>query len=62
VLNLREQNSALAGLPTTVESEQKFQAALPGSETMTPSRDITSVQVDKSTSGTAPNDVIGESC
>ena len=46
----------------TVESEQTFKAALPGAETMTPSRDITSVRVDKSTSGTAPNDVTGGSC
>jgi len=30
VLNLREQNSALSDLPTTVETEHRFQAALPG--------------------------------
>jgi hypothetical protein len=29
VLNLREQNFALAGVPTTIETEQRFQAALP---------------------------------
>ena len=29
VLNLREQNFALASVPTTVETEQRFQAALP---------------------------------
>ena len=62
VLNLREQNSAPAGLLTTVESELKFQAALPVAETMIPSWDIASIRVDKSTSGTAPNDVIGGSC
>jgi hypothetical protein len=32
VLNLREQNLALAGLPTTIETEQRFQAALPAVE------------------------------
>ncbi|KAI0246886.1 hypothetical protein BJV78DRAFT_95391 [Lactifluus subvellereus] len=62
VLNLREQNTALAGLSTTVESEWKFRAALPVAGTMTPSWDITSVQVDKSTSGITPNDVVGGSC
>jgi len=29
VLNLREQNTTLAQLPTTVETEETFQAALP---------------------------------
>jgi len=29
VLNLREQNSNLAGLPTTIETELRFQAGLP---------------------------------
>ena len=62
VLNLREQNSALAGLSTTVESERKFLAALPVAGTIIPFWDISSVQVDQSTSGITPNDVIGESC
>jgi hypothetical protein len=62
VLNLREQNSAPAGQSTTVESELKFEAALPVAGTITPSWDIFSVPVDKSASGTAPNDAIGGSC
>ncbi|KAH9953087.1 hypothetical protein BC827DRAFT_1250848 [Russula dissimulans] len=32
VLNLREQNSTLSDLPTTVESELRFQAALPSAQ------------------------------
>src|SRR5712671_606775 len=35
VLNLREQNSAVAHLPTTVETEDRFQAALPGAQRST---------------------------
>ena len=32
VLNLRERNSTLASLPTTMESERKFEAALPAAQ------------------------------
>jgi len=41
VLNLREQNSALLELPTTVETEHRFQAALPSAlESVTSSRNF----------------------
>jgi len=39
VLNLREQNSALAGLSTSVKTELKFQAALAATP-MTPLEDV----------------------
>ncbi|KAH9953086.1 hypothetical protein BC827DRAFT_193856 [Russula dissimulans] len=37
VLNLREQNSAVVNLPTTVETEHRFQAALPRAQQSTTS-------------------------
>jgi hypothetical protein len=55
VLNLREQNSALAGLSTTVEMEQRFQAA-PLAETPMTSLEsvrVTSVRAETPTLGTA---------
>jgi hypothetical protein len=45
VLNLREQNSALTGVSTTVETEQTFQAALPAVGQTTSSRETSSIQV-----------------
>ncbi|KAH9972500.1 hypothetical protein BGW80DRAFT_375384 [Lactifluus volemus] len=45
VLNVREQNSALAGVPTTVETEQRFQAALPAVGPITSHQETGSIQV-----------------
>jgi hypothetical protein len=45
VLNVREQNSALAGVPTTVETEQRFQAALPAVGPITSHQETSSIQV-----------------
>jgi hypothetical protein len=59
VLNLREQNAALAGLPTTLETERRFQAALPAVGPIPPVRNVTSVRVDHSALGTVPNSVVG---
>ena len=41
VLNLREQNSALTGLPTTVETERRFQMGLPVPGPVTSIRTVT---------------------
>ncbi|KAI0290245.1 hypothetical protein BC826DRAFT_1106593 [Russula brevipes] len=54
VLNLRERNSTLAGLPTTMESERGFQAALPAAQQAVASvGNIPSVQQNKSICETA---------
>jgi len=59
VLNLREQNSTLSDLPTTVESELRFQAALPSAQkSMTSNSNIPPVC---STYETATPGVVGAS-
>jgi hypothetical protein len=58
VLNLRERSSALAGLPITVETMGKLQAAPPVAGTTNP-WDITSVEVDESTSETLSSNLVG---
>jgi hypothetical protein len=60
VLNLREQNAALAGLPTTVETELRFQGALPVVGP-TPPRNTTFARVDMSTLGTGQSSVVSTS-
>ena len=62
VLNLREQNSALVGLPTTIETERSFQAALPAAGPTSFHQNTTSVRVDKSMLGILPSDINGTSC
>jgi hypothetical protein len=61
VLNLREQNSALRGLPTlvTVETPWKFRAVSPAVEPMTFRENTSSVGVDMSVSGMVSNSVDG---
>jgi hypothetical protein len=61
VLNLREQNSALADLSTTIETQGRFQAALPAVGTMESTSVVTSVRADNSTFETVPNRVVGGS-
>jgi len=61
VLNLRERNSTLAGLPTTMESERRFEAALPAAQQAVASvGNIPSAQQNKSICETAVG-VVGTS-
>jgi len=61
VLNLRERNSTLAGLPTTMESERKFEAALPAAQQADASvGNVPSAQQNKSICETAVG-VVGTS-
>ncbi|KAI0245617.1 hypothetical protein BJV78DRAFT_1261528 [Lactifluus subvellereus] len=60
VLNLREQNSARAGLSTIIKTELMFQAALPAAPPMTSLQIVTFVQAEESTLGTAQNSIDSE--
>jgi hypothetical protein len=56
-LRLGERNSALVGVPRVVETERRFQAALPAVRSITFCRNTDVVRVDKSISGMASNNV-----
>ena len=61
VLNLREQNSVLEGLPTSIETQGEFQAALPIAGMTKSTSVIDSVWADNSTFETVSNRVVGRS-
>jgi hypothetical protein len=61
VLNLREQNSVLEGLPTSIETQGEFQAALPIRRNDEIKSVIDSVWADNSTFETVSNRVVGGS-
>jgi len=48
ILNLREQNATLVGLPTTLETERRFQAALPVARTTTSVGNLSVVRQNRS--------------
>ena len=62
MLNPREQNSALAGLSTTIETQGKFQAALPTAGMTRSTSVMPSVWEDNSPFETAPSMAVGGSC
>ncbi|KAI0245620.1 hypothetical protein BJV78DRAFT_1158487 [Lactifluus subvellereus] len=60
VLNLREQNSALAGLSTTVGTERRFQAAPLAEKPMTSFQVVTFAQAEESTSNVGGDETDGQ--